>query len=458
MPGGNDSEFNALYQIACQTGLMADGAGGAGQASGFSSEDDLVFLIACNLRATVGALGGPCDAGWVNVDDAWTAILFYSAQLTGLTGTDLNALGIDSIDDKIIGSICNLGQVATNTGQEASGILLGSYLQNLNALGCVAAQIAANGFGPIPPPQPPANLIANAGDAEVILLWNASVGADSYEVFRSLDINGPYNSIASGIVPLGYTDTGRTNGVTYFYVVRAHNAGGNSGKSNVASATPISALQAFINNLLPFAPDLLVIADSFIGIDGAPVASAPDSSGNNNPMVQVIGSKQPTLVAAAVNGKNAYNFDGVDDFLQCPFPSQTKMCSIAVVAIIATGVNGRICTVLTDAAINLFDDTFKPSSYYGGGVLNGPTVVAGTYHACAGWLDGTNAHLIVDGAPSTPIASTQIPNPAESALIGGALSGAQLEGRIAFHARWATAPSNPDITAFLSLVNSYYGL
>lgn len=166
MPGGSDSEFNALFNIACQTGLMADAAGGGAQSAGFSTEDDLVDAIACNLRETVEGLAGtPCDFGWVNVDDAWTAILFYSAQLTGLTGSSLNALGTSSIEAKIIGTICNLEQVAINTGGAADGVFLGSYLQTLNALGCVVEQIVENGFGP-----PPATnrVLLNDGSGSVL--------------------------------------------------------------------------------------------------------------------------------------------------------------------------------------------------------------------------------------------------------------------------------------------------
>jgi hypothetical protein len=149
MPGGNDSEYNALYQLACESGLMAVAAGGVGRTTGFVNEDDLVYAIACNMRATIGGLSGtPCDIGWSDTDSAWLAILFYSNQLTGLTGASLDAGNTGSIEGKIYGTLCNMRQVSANTGTQSEA-RSGSYLQTLDALGCVVAQIVTNGFGPV---------------------------------------------------------------------------------------------------------------------------------------------------------------------------------------------------------------------------------------------------------------------------------------------------------------------
>lgn len=148
MPGGSDSEFNALVQINCQAGLMATAAGGVAYDAGFATEDDLVAAIACNMRAAYLGLGGTgCDVGWVDTDTAWQAILLYSAQLTGLSGTPLNAGNMQS---PLFGIMCNLGQVATNTGTPAGGLVGGSYLNLLNSIGCALVQIVGNGFGPPP--------------------------------------------------------------------------------------------------------------------------------------------------------------------------------------------------------------------------------------------------------------------------------------------------------------------
>jgi hypothetical protein len=88
------------------------------------------------------------------------------------------------------------------------------------------------------PPPAPTGLTANPGDAQVSLSWNASSGATSYNVKRSTTSGGPYTTIATGVTSTSFTNTGLTNGTTFFYVVSAVNAAGESGNSNQASATP----------------------------------------------------------------------------------------------------------------------------------------------------------------------------------------------------------------------------
>jgi hypothetical protein len=86
-------------------------------------------------------------------------------------------------------------------------------------------------------PAAPPNLTATGGNQQVSLAWTASTGATSYNVKRAATNGGPYTTVAS---PVGtsYTDTTVTNGTTYYYVVTAVSASGESANSNQASATP----------------------------------------------------------------------------------------------------------------------------------------------------------------------------------------------------------------------------
>jgi len=90
---------------------------------------------------------------------------------------------------------------------------------------------------PAPPGVP--TLSASAGDGQVVLSWPAVTGATSYNLYF-----GDTNSVTRGNgtkipgVASPYTHGGRTNGTSYYYVLTAVNAGGESAESGLASATP----------------------------------------------------------------------------------------------------------------------------------------------------------------------------------------------------------------------------
>ncbi|HEV7298316.1 MAG TPA: fibronectin type III domain-containing protein [Tepidisphaeraceae bacterium] len=90
-------------------------------------------------------------------------------------------------------------------------------------------------------PTAPANLSAAAGNAQVSLSWSAVSGASTFNVYRSTTSGSGYSKInGSAVSGTTYTDTGRTNGTAYHYVVRAVNTAGESGNSNQATATPVA--------------------------------------------------------------------------------------------------------------------------------------------------------------------------------------------------------------------------
>jgi subtilase family serine protease len=86
-------------------------------------------------------------------------------------------------------------------------------------------------------PNAPTNLQATAGNAQVSLIWTASSGATSYNVYRSVT-NGSGYAVVGTPTSGSYLDTSVTNGTTYYYVVTAVNANGESPKSSQVSATP----------------------------------------------------------------------------------------------------------------------------------------------------------------------------------------------------------------------------
>jgi hypothetical protein len=115
---------------------------------------------------------------------------------------------------------------------------------NLTASGwalfdAAVAWAAASAYVAPPPPGAPTNLSATAGDMQVSLSWNSVAGATSYSVKRSTTSGGPYSTIVSGHTTTSYIDSSLTNGSTYYYVVSASNAEGESANSAQVSATPV---------------------------------------------------------------------------------------------------------------------------------------------------------------------------------------------------------------------------
>ncbi len=86
--------------------------------------------------------------------------------------------------------------------------------------------------------QVPTNLTATAGDAQVDLSWEAVEGAIGYNVKRATTSGGPYQTVAESVYQNNYTDTGLANGTTYYYIVTAVTASGESDNSNEASGIP----------------------------------------------------------------------------------------------------------------------------------------------------------------------------------------------------------------------------
>jgi hypothetical protein len=101
-----------------------------------------------------------------------------------------------------------------------------------------SAEVSAT---PKPPaPAAPTGLVAVAGNAKASLTWTASAGATWYNIKRSLVSGGPYTTTSGpgSVTTASDTETSLANGTTYYYVVSAVNAGGESANSNEVSVIP----------------------------------------------------------------------------------------------------------------------------------------------------------------------------------------------------------------------------
>ena len=110
-------------------------------------------------------------------------------------------------------------------------------------------------FAAAGPPSAPSSLTATAGNTQISLSWTAGTGQTSYNLYRGTTAGGEAaTAIATGITGTTYTNTGLTNGTTYYYKVAAVNSLGTSGMSNEASATPQAAVQYLTNGTYTLTP------------------------------------------------------------------------------------------------------------------------------------------------------------------------------------------------------------
>jgi fibronectin type 3 domain-containing protein len=200
------------------------------------------------------AYSGTDNGGYSNEASATTSGIAPSAP-TGLTASPSNASVTLSWAASAGATSYNVKRSSASGGPHATiatGVTTTSYINTGLANGTtyyyVVSAVNANGEGansseasatPLAPPAAPTGLTATAGNAQVSLTWTASAGATSYNVKRGTTAGGPYTTpVASGITTTSYTDTGLTNGTTYYYVVSAVNTNGESANSAQASATP----------------------------------------------------------------------------------------------------------------------------------------------------------------------------------------------------------------------------
>lgn len=88
---------------------------------------------------------------------------------------------------------------------------------------------------------PPTGIVAVPGNSQVTVHWPSESGATNYLLLRSTASGGPY-TITNFLTGTLYTDTGLTNGVTYYYVVSAATTNGLTGNSIQTSATPYDGI------------------------------------------------------------------------------------------------------------------------------------------------------------------------------------------------------------------------
>jgi uncharacterized repeat protein (TIGR03803 family) len=253
------------------------------------------------------------------------------------------------------------------------------------------------GLNPLAP-KTPTGLTAAAADARVALTWNASFGATGYNVKRAAIGGGPYATVASP-TSVSYTNTGLTNGIAYYYVVSAVNAGGESHNSTEMSATPEPPI--------PAAPSVLsaTVGSARVSLAWFPSTSATSynvkrGTGYGGPYVTVVSRTTTSYVNTGLTNGMTYYFvvtavNGGGESSNSPQASATPMPTppIAPTGLAATAGNA-VVTLSWNAASEATSYNMRRSTV-NGGPYDTIASSAGTSWINSGLTNGRTYYYVV---------------------------------------------------------------
>jgi len=156
-----------------------------------------------------------------------------------------------------------------NTTANASGQIVIAFTQG----GADNPSVAGIEVTTVGAPTVPTGVSASPGNASATISWGASSNATSYNLYRSTTAGGEgTTAYKTGITGTSYTDTGLTNGTTYYYKVAAVGAGGTSAQSSETSVVPTATIP-------PGTPVLQIDAGSSTAV--APFSADKDYDSGN---------------------------------------------------------------------------------------------------------------------------------------------------------------------------------
>jgi len=229
MPGGTWTPYTLTYTATAADagkyiGVSFVTSKNSGKTSGTWAGYDDFYLTVVSIPASPGGLAASAVNGQVLLN--WNPVANasgYYVKRSLVSGGSYTVI------------FTNLtSSTFTNTGL-ANGTTYYYVVSSFNQAGAGtnSTEVSAK---PLPIPAVPTGLMAVVTNGQIVLQWNASTYAASYNVFRSV-IPGGYAPLTNNIVSTNYTDGSAVPGTTYYYSVAATNMTGQSAYSGQASAT-----------------------------------------------------------------------------------------------------------------------------------------------------------------------------------------------------------------------------
>jgi autotransporter-associated beta strand protein len=273
-----------------------------------------------------------------------------------------------------------------------------------------------NGAGTPLKPLVPQGLSTSLATPQVSLQWKPSPSATHYRIRRSTTKGGPYAEIAPGVPTTSYLDADVDLGVTYYYVLSAHNAIGESDDSAEIAATPLAGPVTAIwggdgvdNVWATGGP-----ANWRVGADAVPFVigydAVFDGTGSTSPAVNLTEPLLPRSVV--VNSSQDYSLTGSGSL------TGTMVLSKAGSGTFSLGTANTFLgdTQVTDGTLQLAHTLALQAStvQYGGGTITFSEITNATLGGLAGSRD-----LNLMNAASAPVTLTIGNNNSSTTYSGG---------------------------------------
>jgi len=237
----NASAGATSYDIFISGSFLGNVAGTAANVTGLAAGTSYSFTV--RARNAVGSSGNSNTLNARTLANTSVPAAPTNLRLNGSATTSSIPLiwnasaGATSYDIFISGSFLgNVAVAAANITGLAAGTSYSFTVRARNAVGSSGNSNTLNAWtlANTSVPAAPTNLRLNgsATTSSIPLIWNASVGATSYDVFMSGSLLGNVAGTSANV-------TGLAAGTSYSFTVRARNAVGSSGNSNTLNASTL---------------------------------------------------------------------------------------------------------------------------------------------------------------------------------------------------------------------------